>query len=77
MKFPVYEVAREVLMHSTQIHVVNIFPGFTSIESRSTSPVVINNLFSDFIDNNFHKFYCDIYGRLCFSSFGWLLFLYT
>jgi hypothetical protein len=56
MKFCVYEIAYEALMYSTQVHVVNIFPGFISTELRSTSSVVINYLFSDFIINNFTDF---------------------
>jgi len=53
IKHPIYDINPSVLR---KLHLVNLFPGFTSSELRVTSSMVINNLFSDFIENNFVNF---------------------
>lgn len=76
IKLLLYETAYEALMYSAQVNLVNLFPGFTSSGLRVTSPVVINNLFSDFIVNNFVDFtviYTD--GSVSPHSAGYLFYI--
>ena len=52
-KHPVYEIAYETLLHSTPVHVVNLFPDFSTSDLKTSSPAVINNLFLAFIESKF------------------------
>lgn len=56
MKFPVYELAYCAFIYPTMTYVINLFPGFSHVELRSTSTVVTNNNFSNLINCNFYNF---------------------
>jgi len=51
-----YVIGYEVILSSTHVHIADIFPGFSSLDLRNFSPVVIYNIFSDFIESNFPDF---------------------
>jgi ribonuclease HI len=51
-----YEIGYDVILYSTHVLIADIFPGFSSLDLRNSSPVGINNIFSDFIVCNFPDF---------------------
>lgn len=55
-QLPMYEIGYEALLYSTHVHIADIFPGFSSFGLRNSSSVVVNNIFSDFIECNFPDF---------------------